>query len=467
MNRTGVFFAAAAALALLALVAGVPRLGAKASTLPVGGSMPTASSDGSLSMTARLSHPFIAPGRQDVFVTVDLRGAEAAGTTRAPVNLALVIDRSGSMSGFKLTQAKLAAHQLISQLRASDRLTIVHYGSDVKALDGLLADAQNKERMNAYVDAIWDDGGTNIGEALTTARDLLTRAQGAFRVNRLILVSDGQPTEGITQFDALTELARGIRAQGVSVSSLGVGDDFNENLMQSLAEVGAGAYGYMQDAAQLGGIFQKDLNAAGTQVARSVQLTFKVPPGARLQQVLGYTQVTTAGQFVTVALPDFSAGQHERVVAQFTLEGAADGDVVEVSALELKYDDRLKDTAVTSVAGLSAMTSGNGDVVAQGRDKEATVFSTRARAAQNAQAAAELVSKGDRGGAEQLLQKNLELFEEAGAVAGAPALEADVVSNRVLLEGARKAQTEDDRKVYKKSVNSKARKDFGLLDSTY
>ncbi|HEY1087841.1 MAG TPA: VWA domain-containing protein, partial [Archangium sp.] len=210
MNRTGLYLAVAGILALVALVAGVPRF-SQTSGPTIDPVKPRTVSNGSLSMTARLSHPFVALGRQDVFATVDLRAQEVPGAPRSPVNLALVIDRSGSMSGFKLNQAKAAARQLISQLGAADRLAIVHYGSDVKSLDGMLATPANKERMLTYVDGIWDDGGTNIAAGLTTGRDVLLTAKNEIKVNRLVLISDGQPTEGIVETDGLTAIVRELR----------------------------------------------------------------------------------------------------------------------------------------------------------------------------------------------------------------------------------------------------------------
>jgi Ca-activated chloride channel family protein len=474
MNRTGVFLAAAGVLALVALVAGVPRFTRPTTNTPDPLNTPTtfkAVSNGSLTMTGRLSHPFVSLGHQDVFATVDLVAVDVPGKQRAPVNLALVIDRSGSMSGFKLNQAKQAARQLISQLSPTDRLAIVHYGSDVKSLDGMLATPSNKEKMFAYIDGIWDDGGTNIGAGLTTGRDLLLSARNEFKVNRLILISDGQPTEGLVEFDGLTAIVKDIRTYGVSVSSIGVGDDFNEQLMSAFAEVGAGAYAYLQDASQLAAIFQKDLNAAGLMVARGVSLTFRVPKGAKLERVLGYSQVSRRmdgdSELVTVALTDFTASQHERVVAHFTVDAVTAGDSIDVSALDLSYLDVLADGAVHGEARLSAMTTDQVKVVMDNRDKDAIVFAARARAADNTAKAAEAVQQGDREGAKRWLQANEVLFDEAGAVAGAPAIEQDLKNQKKLEVGIDNASSEEDGRALQKQIRTQARRDYGLMDSTY
>lgn len=470
MNRTGVFLAAAGVLALVALVAGVPRF-AEPGHAPGEPPRPRTTGSGSLRLTARLSHPFVNVGPQDVFATVDVQGVVLPNTKRAPVNLALVIDRSGSMSGFKLNQAKQAARQLISQLEAGDRLTLVHYGSDVKSMEGLLATPSNKERLLAWVDGIWDDGGTNIGAGLTTARDLLLSTRSDFKVNRLILISDGAPTEGVVDVDGLTAIVRDIRGYGVSVSSIGVGDDFNEQLMAALAEVGAGAYAYLQDLSQLGAIFEKDLNAAGTQVARGVSLTFRVPKGATLRRVLGYSQVSRRPsgdeELVTVALPDFASGQQERVVAHFTLRGAAPGESIDVSALDLAYTDLLADRPLHGEARVAAMTTDQVEVVLQNRDKDAIVFANRARAADNAAEAAQRMADGDRQGAKQALERNRILFDEAAAVAGPAAVAADVQAQQAFEGGLDSAQGEAESKQLQKQIRTKARRDYGLMGSTY
>ncbi len=465
MNRTGIFLAAAGVLALVALVAGLPRVGRTTIDPPIS-NPPSVSGSGSLTMTGRLSHPYVGLGQSDVFLTVDLRGVEVPGAQRAPLNLALVIDRSGSMSGFKLTQAKQAAKQLVSQLTANDRLSIVHYGSDVKSMAGTFATTENKERMLAYLEGIWDDGGTNIGAGLSTGRDLLMAAKSDFRVNRMILISDGQPTEGLTDPDGLNAIVRETRQQGISVSSIGVGTDFNEDLMQGFAEAGAGAYAYLADASQLGTIFSKDLNQAGTQVARNVTLTFELPPGVELGEVLGYKS-SQVGRTVKVSMPDFAASQLERVVARVVVSAGSTGTTLDVARLHLDYTDLLKNEAVANDASLSAMVTDKNEIVMKNRDKEASVYAARARSAVNTQAAAELLKQGETDKANALLDRNAFYFEEAAQVAGPAAVSGDVAEQKTMREDFGNARDEDGRQAAGKAAKRKARIDFGVTGSTY
>jgi Ca-activated chloride channel family protein len=468
MNRTTLFLGSAAVLALVALVAYVPRN--RGVERPQVDSFPrpdgVTASDGSLTMKARLSHPYVGAARQDVFLTVDLTAKEVAGAARAPLNLALVIDRSGSMSGFKLNQAKLAAKQLVSQLRAVDRLALVHYGSDVKSQAGQQATEEGKRNMLAYIDGIWDDGGTNIGAGVSTGRDLLMSSMAGFKVNRLVLISDGQPTEGMTDTSGLTELVRETRSHGISLSSIGVGSDFNEDLMQALAEVGAGAYAYLNDASQLATIFQKDLHQASTQVASGVTLALELPAGVELGEVLGYRSDVT-GKTVRIFLPDFAAGQIERLVARVNVAPGSVGTTLDIAGIDLRYRDLLRDAQVASEARLSAHVTADQAEVARNRDGEATVFAARARSAWNTQQAADALKAGNREEAEKLLQGNAFFFEEAAQVAGPAAVAKDMQEQNDLLHEFQNARDEAAVQHQTKSAKRKARLDYGLMGSTY
>nr|AAO66308.1 hypothetical protein [Myxococcus xanthus] len=137
MNRTVVFLSLAGGLALTALVLGLPQMGTPPEPIVVVHPTPpppapppppvVPATVGSLTLTSRLSHPYVPAGTSEVFATFDLSGAQVPGSHRSPVNLALVINRSGSMSGYKLAQAKQAGRHLIGLLNDQYRLAIIHY----------------------------------------------------------------------------------------------------------------------------------------------------------------------------------------------------------------------------------------------------------------------------------------------------------------------------------------------------
>ncbi|RKH63605.1 vWA domain-containing protein [Corallococcus aberystwythensis] len=477
MNRTVLFLALAGGLALTALVLGMPHRGGLPPTPHVVVTTPTPpppvpapgprSSSGSLQVTSRLSHPYVPVGSSETYVTVDLTGAEVPGAKRSPVNLAVVIDRSGSMSGYKLQQAKQAARHLVTLLRDEDRLAIVHYGSDVKSLPSLPATSGNRERMLQFIDGIWDDGGTNISAGLSVGRTQLASAMGGMAtVNRLILMSDGQPTEGVSDEEGLKNVVKEIRASGITVSSIGVGTDFNEDLMQAFAEYGAGAYGFLEDASKLSTLFQRDLQQATTAVARNVELSFELPPGTTLDEVLGY-RAHQAGSTVRVALPDFSAGQVERVVARIHVTGTAAGQTVQVAGLKVAYTDLLVHKNVEDQSTLAAVATDVREEVVQRQDKEATVYAARARSAQNLQKAAEAMSQGKKAEAKGYLSQNQALFMEAGEVAGAAAVAADQAEQSAAMREYDDAETEEAQKAAVKNSKVKALKSFGRMGSTY
>ncbi|MGQ0504580.1 MAG: vWA domain-containing protein [Myxococcaceae bacterium] len=465
MNRTVAYFVAAGALALVAVLVTAPKPGVP---LPfnAGPIAPTTTAGDTIKMVGRLSHPYVMPGNSELFVTVDLTGAEVPGAARSPVNLAVVIDRSGSMIGYKLDQAKNAARRLIEQLRDSDRLAIVHYGSDVKVLPSLYATAANRENMTSFVSAIFDDGGTNIGAGLTEARAQIERTRSDFKVNRVILISDGQPTEGLTDASALTQLARGIKDLGIAVSAVGVGEDFSEDLMQGIAEYGAGSYGFLRDAGALANLFSRDLQRAGTQVAKNVELSFELPSGVELGEVLGYRS-TVSGRTVRVPVADFSAGQLERVVARLRVTAPGKGSAFDVTGLRLAYLDLTKDQQVSVGATLSARVTEVRDEMLAKRDKDATVFATRAQKAENIQRAAQALSSGDRAGAARYMRRNAPLLQEAKALAGSAALADDFKEQDEISAGMDAAASPEAINVQVKAAKSSSRKGFGKIGSTY
>ncbi len=441
MNRTSAYLGAAAVLLLLAVVVGLPRLSGPAAVtppppVPVVNAPPPPPpvvpvpvvSPGSLSLSGRLSHPYLVPGTSDVFATLEVSAVDVPGAKRSPVNLAVVIDRSGSMSGSKIENARRAAQRLVDLLGDEDRISVVHYGTDVSAMGGLFATAENKVKLKRYIANIIDEGGTNIGDGLAVGQKHIERAKSDFRVNRLLLLSDGQPTVGITSSQGLTNVVRRIRDSGISVTSLGVGSDFNEDLMQRLADVGGGSYGFINNAEATAALFQRDLEQAGTMVARSASLSFTLPEGVRFVEVYG-RPVSQLGNTVTITLPDFSARQVEKLVVHLTASPSIRSGSVDIAGFQLAYTDLLTEKPADARLSLAAMVTEDTTLALGKRDKVAVVVANKARAAVNYQKAAEAIDRGDFSGAKRSLTANDAIFFEADEVAGQGSMADERVTN--------------------------------------
>lgn len=471
MNRTATLLGLAGALALVAILVGVRAPSANPTTLPgphpvdpVSSPLPPpmSSGPGSLSLVGRSSNPVIPVGTSDIFLTADVTGTVIANAERSPVDLALVIDRSGSMSGDKIENARAAARALVSQLLPTDTLTIIHYGSDVRMLKRHAADAAGKEAMLAYIDSIRVDGGTNLSGALQRARAAMAGSDA--KVRRAILISDGVPTEGDTEPSHLLRLAEQIHQSGISVSAIGVGLDFNENLMAGIAERGSGAYGFLKDSSALATLFEKDLQQASRQVARGVQLSFQLPEGVTLTEVYGRT-FTREGNTVTVQLPDLSSGQLERVVVRAQVHGDRPGQRVALSNLTLHYRDLLAERDASTQVALASEVSARQEEVLARRDTQAVIVATRAQAAANLQAAADSLREGSPEKAKGLLDKNATLYRQANALAGAPVMKEDEAYDRGFMPPPSAAPAVREAAV--KDAKARARANFGSAGSTY
>ncbi len=293
----------------------------------------------SVSLKSKVSHPYIPAGRaQDVFIQIDIHGKKGKTKTRLPLNVGLVIDRSGSMSGRKLTHAKAAARQLVSSMHDGDRIAIITYGSDVSVLvpSRRLDDSSRREILGA-IERIVDRGGTYLSGGLQQATRSIASTLENQQLSRVILISDGQANEGITHKVGLSRLARQATRRGIAVTTMGVGLDFNEDVMTAIAEHGNGHYYYIKDAASLAGIFTRELSKLVATVARRPTLTITLDPNVELLALYGY-EYQTRGRVLELRLPAVFAKQRRRVTLK--LRVAAGGATKRsLARTELAYDD--------------------------------------------------------------------------------------------------------------------------------
>jgi len=211
---------------------------------------------------------------------------------RPPCDIAIVLDRSVSMTGEKLEYSKLAINHIIDNLGENDRLHLIAYAIDAVVVfeDGNLTDPEKlKETVNSLQPVYY----TNIYEGLSMGADVLKRhrIEGDSRpVQRIFLFSDGLATKGNKHPDEIKELVRQLTSdRSLSVTSFGLGSDFDEDLMKSIAELGSGDYFFIEDATSIHQHVQKSLSALLSSVGSSPVLKIRGTNGGIVKKIFART----------------------------------------------------------------------------------------------------------------------------------------------------------------------------------
>jgi Ca-activated chloride channel family protein len=344
-----------------------------------------------------LAQPLVAAATpSDTYLRVDLSAASVPGATRAPLNLAIVLDRSGSMAGDKIERARASAKQLVERLADEDRVSIVTYATDYAVDLPLTRVGDARARILRVIDGIVDGGGTNISGGLESAIAELERGRGAGAASRVVLMSDGNANQGITDPRALGELARRARERGISVSSLGVGLDFNEDVMTILAESGGGAYHYVREAQDIAVALDAELSSMAALAARSVELSVELAPGWSVREVYGY-RTEQRGSRLVIPVGDMAAQTRRQIVVRLGVPAAQPGPLATLSAV-LSYSaaDGSAPREFHAALGVSASTDATAVAASERRDVvEAAEAVLAAEARRHAAATFQAGNKGE------------------------------------------------------------------------
>lgn len=325
----------------------------------------------------------------DLLIKLEVPVAETE-IARPSLNLGLVLDRSGSMSGDKLRFAKDAAAYMVSQLSPTDRVSLTIFDDDVDVLlPSMLAD--NPAGITRAIASIRAGGSTDLFEGWRQGSEQVKQFHDANRLNRVILLSDGQANVGETNPDTIAGKVHRLMEKGVSTSTMGVGDDYNEDLLEAMARSGDGNYYYIQSPVELPAIFNLELQGLSALVGQRVSLGVRGLNGVVVVDVLNDFDRTSAGN---LKLPNLIHGGNLSVVIRLKVPAVM--HATELCSLRLAYDEPKATERRTEIQKLELGSAPLGQLDEFPRNEEVEAAVALLMAARARKEAVRFLDHGDR-----------------------------------------------------------------------
>ena len=318
---------------------------------------------------ANPEHTRISTAGGTTHLQIGIQAANRELPQRPPVQLVLVVDTSGSMDQQgKMGYAKDAARQLVDKLLPTDQLAIVTYDS-FATVSLPLQPRGDGAAAQAAIQQIVAGGSTNISGALESAYELLGPKRDKDAISRVVLLSDGNPTAGVTDPSAIRRLSYDAFQEGLQTTTIGVGLDFNSQLMMDVARDGKGNYHFVRDGDAIARVLDEELDQLTHVVAQAVRLRIQLPEEIGLVRVLGADVLDESAakevrgeerrmdkriaeelgiaenrqddsdEGLKLVVPSFHMGKHHIVMLE--IEVPAGADPVDVAKVEVKYKDLL------------------------------------------------------------------------------------------------------------------------------
>ena len=368
------------------------------------------------SLTGKLNSPYISCQGGTAYLQLTIIAPDIGTPRRAPMNLSVVLDRSGSMEEEgKIENAKSALMSLIDQLREDDIFSLVIYDDVIEVLQSA-AHVGDKSRLKALVERIAPRGSTNLGGGMVEGFHQVECNLGKDYINRVVLLSDGLANVGLTDPRDLDRIARRERAKGISITTMGVGLDYNENLMMGIAENGSGNYYFIESPRSIVSIMKKEFHLLASLCARDAQLELRLGRNVVLQDAIGYEWKSVDGRCI-VPLGDIYSGDRRELTLEVRVpEGAG---TLTVASGNLQYDALGVTSPVAPSFSASLEYTADLGVVEQHRDVETQAKADVAVSTRAVEKATQALDEGKTEEAAQDLhaaQQTLSASPAAGAM---------------------------------------------------
>ncbi len=335
---------------------------------------PPLSDPGLVQLTADLGHArLLAEQPGEVLARLRIGASEAQVGERAPLNLALVVDTSGSMAGEPIEDAREATKSILRMLRPDDRvsITIFHSQTEVVLASTEMRDAELAEVL-ARVDAIEARGTTDMAGGFQAGFNQIVTHRDAARLDRIVLLGDGVPNDPTN----IVPLAQSCASHAIPVTAIGLGLEYDELLMGQVAQISGGRFNHVEDPERVAGLFRDEVLRMDRTVARSAVLQLQPGPGVEVVEVV--VRLTTPARRV--------------------------GATIEVLDAMLVFQDAVNEAgALHRSAYLGLRTTAAEPEVEQSRNAEVHARAEDLRAARTTARAIQMLRAGDLASATALL----------------------------------------------------------------
>jgi Ca-activated chloride channel homolog len=320
-----------------------------------------------------LSKPYLlADTKQTAYLKVSLTGmAPDQADSRAPINVAIVLDKSGSMQGEKIIRAREAAELAIERLNENDIVSIITYDSTVNVLLPATK-VSDKEMIFDSIRKITANGSTALFAGVSKGAGEVRKFLSEERVNRVILLSDGIANVGPSSPNDLADLGASLIKEGISVTTIGLGLNYNEDLMTRLARRSDGNHAFVENANDLAKVFDYEFGELLTIVAQEIEIKIDCAGGIRPIRILG-RDADIEGNTVTAYVNQICSDNEKYILLEIEVPPGHVDTKRSIASTRIKYADLRTNKSRSHSKSLSASFTGSDEVVKAETDRDVMV----------------------------------------------------------------------------------------------
>jgi Ca-activated chloride channel family protein len=396
----------------------------------------------------------------DVLVRIKSPEMETAGVKRPDLNLCVVLDRSGSMSGNKMNEAKQATKTCIDNMLPTDRLGCVTFDDHIEVLFPNQA-VTDKGRLRNLVDRIVLGGSTALHGGWVKGGLEVTNEFKPDAVNRVLLVTDGQANVGECNHQVLCHQARELNARGVSTTTIGIGADFNEDLLIPMAEAGGGNSWHVKTPEDMVRIFDVELQGLVAQFGHTVTLGLKAPSGVEILDVINDFEKTPDGRHI---LPNLTAANDLDVVVRLRISERAEGILDSAVDVNLSFIGQSSGVPERVEANLSLEMVSAEEAAKETENAVAAEASLLLNNARDRRVAMDRLDSFDFDGARESLESMVRLVENRIMFAPSEGLAAELRSLRDEMHRVESRDVPMARKAMAFNFSSRQKGKFGFME---